>query len=113
MNIQSNIIKENLKNVLFVCGNACGGKTPMSEAPAEKYNLYLNDMYKMYDKRISLADKKYQPNIELTNELEKEQMKASGLFVYERQQMIRLTVYYQCWKSILNYKKNQGVTKIP
>lgn len=41
MNIQNNIIKYNLKNVLFISGTACGGKTTMAKLIAEKHNLYL------------------------------------------------------------------------
>ncbi len=48
MKIEDNIIKHNLKNVLFICGTACAGKTTMSKLLAEKYNFYLYDMDKQY-----------------------------------------------------------------
>ncbi len=63
MNIQNNIIKENLKNVLFVCGTACGGKTTMAKMLAQKHNFYLYDMDKMYDKHRNIADEQYQPDM--------------------------------------------------
>lgn len=63
MNIQDNIIKHNLKNVLFICGTACGGKTTMAKLFAEKHNLYLYDMDKMYENHREIADKKYQPDM--------------------------------------------------
>ncbi|WMJ23818.1 AAA family ATPase [Paludicola sp. MB14-C6] len=63
MIIQDNIIKYNLKNVIFVCGTACGGKTTMSKLLAEKHNLYLYDMDKMYEYHREVANEKYQPDM--------------------------------------------------
>lgn len=62
MEIQNNIIKYNLKNVLFVCGTACGGKTTMSKLLTDKYGFYLYDMDKMYDKHRAIAQEQYQPD---------------------------------------------------
>lgn len=62
MEIQNNIIKYNLKNVLFICGTACGGKTTMSKLLSEKHDLYLYDMDKMYDQHRTIADEKHQPD---------------------------------------------------
>lgn len=39
MKIENNIIKAHLKNVYFVSGNACAGKSTMAKMLAEKYNL--------------------------------------------------------------------------
>lgn len=63
MIIQNNIIKNNLKNVLFICGTACGGKTTMTKLIAEKHNLYLYDMDKMYENHRKIAEKSYQPDM--------------------------------------------------
>lgn len=63
MNIQDNIIKDNLKNVIFICGTACGGKTTMAKLLAEKHHLYLYDMDKMYDRHKNIATPKYQPDM--------------------------------------------------
>jgi hypothetical protein len=62
MEIQNNIVKYNLKNVLFICGTACGGKTTMSKLLSEKHDLYLYDMDKMYDQHRAIADEKHQPD---------------------------------------------------
>lgn len=62
MEIQNNIIKYNLKNVLFICGTACGGKTTMSKLLSEKHDLCLYDMDKMYDRHRTIADEKHQPD---------------------------------------------------
>lgn len=63
MKFQDNIIKYNLKNVLFVCGNACGGKSTMSKLLADKYGFYLYDMDKMYAQHRAIAQEQYQPDI--------------------------------------------------
>lgn len=62
MEIQNNIIKYNLKNVLFICGTACGGKTTMSKLLSGKYDLCLYDMDKMYDQHRAIADEEHQPD---------------------------------------------------
>lgn len=63
MNIQNNIIKHNLKNVYFICGTACGGKTTMSKMLAEKYGFYLYDMDKHYSEHRPIAQEEYQPDM--------------------------------------------------
>lgn len=63
MEIQNNIIKYNLKNVFFICGTACGGKTTMSKLLAEKYDFYLYDMDKMYDRHRAVAEEHFQPDM--------------------------------------------------
>lgn len=63
MEIKNNIIKHNLKNVIFVCGTACGGKTTMAKLIAEKHNLYLYDMDKMYEHHRKIADEANQPQM--------------------------------------------------
>lgn len=62
MKIQNNIIKYNLRNVLFICGTACGGKTTMSKLISEKYNLHLYDMDQMYEQHRIIADERHQPD---------------------------------------------------
>lgn len=39
MKIENNIIKHHLKNVYFIGGTACGGKTTISKVLAEKYGF--------------------------------------------------------------------------
>lgn len=63
MNIQDNIVKHCLRNVLFVCGTACGGKTTMAKLIAEKYHFYLYDMDAMYETHRKIANEKDQPNM--------------------------------------------------
>lgn len=63
MNIQNNIIKHNLKNVYFICGTACAGKTTMSKMLAEKYGFLLYDMDKHYSEHRSIAQEEHQPEM--------------------------------------------------
>lgn len=63
MNIENNIIKYNLKNVLFISGTACGGKTTMAKLISEKYKLYLYDMDQMYPRHREIALEQYQPDM--------------------------------------------------
>ena len=44
MIFQDNVIKEYLKNVYFITGTPCGGKTTVSRALAEKYGFELFDV---------------------------------------------------------------------
>ena len=57
MNIQDNILKQYLKNVYFVCGTACGGKSTLSRALAEKHGFLLYDADARFDEHIALSDR--------------------------------------------------------
>lgn len=64
MNIANNILKHNLKNVYFLSGTACGGKTTMAKELSEKYGFihygdnYHTDDFLTFD---SLCNEVYQP----------------------------------------------------
>ena len=46
MNISNDILRYNLKNVYFLIGTACGGKTTMAKEIAKKYGfIHFNDNY--------------------------------------------------------------------
>ncbi len=61
MKISNNIIKEQLKNVYFLCGGAYGGKTTMARLIEEKYGLYRYRQGEHFDEYIKIAGPKYQP----------------------------------------------------
>lgn len=61
MQIKNNIIKEYLKNVYFVTGTPCGGKTTISRALAEKYEMPVYDVDAEFAKHQSMANCKDQP----------------------------------------------------
>ncbi len=44
MTFQDNVIKEYLKNVYFITGTPCGGKTTISRELAKRYNVLVYDM---------------------------------------------------------------------
>ncbi len=62
MNIQNNILKYHLRNVYFICGTACAGKTTMVKMLAEKHGFYLYDMDKEYSAHRAIAEEAYQPD---------------------------------------------------
>jgi len=63
MKIADNILKHHLRNVYFLAGTACGGKTTMSKLIAHKYGFFL------YDEHIFSSEHR-----EMTNALEQPAM---------------------------------------
>ncbi len=62
MYIADNILKYHLRNVYFLCGTACGGKTTMARALAQKYGFTCYNDDTNYDEHAkSIADPYYQP----------------------------------------------------
>lgn len=63
MNIANNILKHELENVYFLGGTACGGKTTMGKALAEKYGfIHFDDNYHTasFGAFSRICDPKYQ-----------------------------------------------------
>lgn len=63
MNFQDNVIREYLKNVYFVAGTPCGGKTTVSRGLGEKYNIPVYDIDEMFPVHQRMSDVKYQPSM--------------------------------------------------
>lgn len=61
MIFQDNVLKEYLKNVYFITGTPCGGKTTISRALAKKYDLALYGVDEEFSRHQSLSDPAYQP----------------------------------------------------
>jgi len=61
MKIASNIIKEHLKNVLFISGGAYGGKTTMAKLIEERYGIVRYREGDHIDAHIAYADEQHQP----------------------------------------------------
>jgi len=64
MNIADNILKHSLKNVYFLTGTACGGKTTMARELSKKYGfVHFNDNWHEDNFKVweSIRDEKYQP----------------------------------------------------
>ena len=61
MIFQDNIIKQYLKNVYFIAGTPCGGKTTVSRALAKKYGILVYDIDERFDKHQAMSDPVSQP----------------------------------------------------
>ena len=61
MNIPNNILKRYLHNVYFFCGTACGGKTTISKAFAEKHNLFWLEEDTLNKRMADIAEPEHQP----------------------------------------------------
>lgn len=63
MEIKNNIIKEKLKNVYFIAGTNCGGKTSMAKALSEKYDMEYYSADEHYWEHRKISDVSQQPNM--------------------------------------------------
>lgn len=61
MIFQDNVIKEYLKNVYFVTGTPCGGKTTISRELAKRYNLFVYDIDEQFENHQKVSNSKFQP----------------------------------------------------
>ena len=61
MIFQDNVIKEYLKNVLFITGTPCGGKTTISRELAKRHDLLLYDVDEQFEKHQKLSELTSQP----------------------------------------------------
>lgn len=61
MNIQNNILRHHLQNVLFICGTACAGKTTMAKLIEEKHGLIRYREGTQWEAYMKYADIKHQP----------------------------------------------------
>lgn len=66
MIIQDNVLKEYLKNVYFITGTACGGKTTISRELAKHHNIMVYDIDEQFDDHRRISDPKFQPNMNST-----------------------------------------------
>ena len=58
---QDNVLKEYLKNVYFITGTPCGGKTTVSRALAKRYGLTVYDIDERFDLHQKVSDPTLQP----------------------------------------------------
>lgn len=63
MVFQDNVIKEYLKNVYFITGTPCGGKTTISRELAKRHNLLVYDIDEQFEKHQEMSDFKFQPSM--------------------------------------------------
>lgn len=63
MIFHDNVIKEYLKNVYFISGTPCGGKTTVSRALGNKYGIRVYDIDEMFPVHREMSDSSSQPNM--------------------------------------------------
>lgn len=61
MLIQDNVLKEALKNVYFISGTACGGKSTISRALGKKHDIYVYDIDKVFEEHRAVSSVENQP----------------------------------------------------
>ena len=61
MIFQDNVIKEYLKNVYFISGTPCGGKTTISRELAKRHNLIVFDIDEQFEKHQKMSNPDSQP----------------------------------------------------
>ena len=61
MIFQDNIIKQYLKNVYFISGTPCGGKTTVSRALGKKYGIPVYDIDERFEEHQRMSDPASQP----------------------------------------------------
>lgn len=63
MIFQDNVIKEYLKNVYFITGTPCGGKTTISRELAKRHKLLVYDIDEQFVTHQEMSDFKFQPSM--------------------------------------------------
>lgn len=63
MIFQDNVIKEYLKNVYFIAGTPCGGKTTISRELGKRHNLLVYDIDAHFDNHQKISNSTYQPSM--------------------------------------------------
>ena len=66
MIFQDNIVKEYLRNVYFIVGTPCGGKTTISRALGEAYGIPVYDIDEKFPEHQRISDAEHQPNMNQT-----------------------------------------------
>lgn len=61
MIFQDNVIKEYLKNVYFISGTPCGGKTTISRELAKRHNLIVFDIDEQFEMHQKMSNPDSQP----------------------------------------------------
>lgn len=61
MDIRNNVLKEYLKNVYFVMGTPCGGKTSVTRALSRMYGVPVYDIDERFDSHREKSSPEFQP----------------------------------------------------
>ena len=63
MIFQDNVIKENLRNVYFISGTPCAGKTTITRALGKKFDIPVYVIDDQFTIHQLMSDKVHQPNM--------------------------------------------------
>lgn len=63
MIFQDNVVKEYLKNVYFITGTPCGGKTTISRELAKRHNLLIYDIDEQFENHQKMSNAAFQPSM--------------------------------------------------
>ena len=63
MRFQDNVLKEYLKNVYFICGTPCGGKTTVSRELGRRYGIAVYSADDEFSRHQKLSDARFQPSM--------------------------------------------------
>lgn len=63
MEIQDNVLKEALKNVYFISGTACGGKSTIARELGKKHNILVYDIDQVFSEHRNISSEKNQPSM--------------------------------------------------
>ena len=63
MIFQDNVIKEYLKNVYFITGTPCGGKTTISRELAERHDIPVYDIDEQFANHQKISNAAFQPSM--------------------------------------------------
>lgn len=63
MIFQDNILKAYLKNVYFISGTPCGGKSTISKALAKKHGVAVYDLDRQMEEHKKISNPQFQPSI--------------------------------------------------
>lgn len=66
MVFQDNVIKEYLKNVYFITGTPCGGKTTISRELAKRHNITVYDIDDQFENHQQISSPDHQPTMNKT-----------------------------------------------
>lgn len=66
MIFQDNVIKEYLKNVYFITGTPCGGKTTISRELAKRYGFMVYDVDEQFGNHKMISNATFQPAMNKT-----------------------------------------------
>lgn len=63
MIFQDNVIKEYLKNVYFITGTPCSGKTTISQELAKRHNLLVYNIDEQFSNHQKISNSTFQPSM--------------------------------------------------